>query len=184
MHFTTLNKQLLSLLFLFLPISVTQAQDNSLWHNKKAAVALTYDDALEAQLDNAVPLLDSLNLKVTFYLTGHFPGFRQHIDRWRAVAEKGHDLGNHTLFHPCKGDAPGREWVQPENDLNRYTMVRMLNEITMTNVLLKAVDGRSHRTFAYPCGDTAVGDSSYINQINEHFIGRAAYKVQRQQSIR
>ena len=88
------------------------AQDNGAWHDKKCAVALTYDDALNVHLDHAVPILDSLGLKATFYLSGYFPAFRERVADWKAAAAKGHELGNHTLFHPCTGNLPGREWVQ------------------------------------------------------------------------
>ena len=45
------------------------AQFNQPWQGKKCAVVLTYDDAINQHLDNAIPVLDSLGLKATFYLT-------------------------------------------------------------------------------------------------------------------
>src|SRR4051812_35140370 len=99
-----------SLLFVLLTFTqtLTFAQNNSVWNGKKCAVALTYDDALDVHLTNVVPVLDSLGLKGTFYLSGYFPGFFNNPKRWKAVADKGHELANHTLFHPCAGDKPGR----------------------------------------------------------------------------
>jgi sialate O-acetylesterase len=85
------------------------------------------------------------------------------------VAARGHELGNHTLFHPCEGKARGREWVKPEEDLNSYTVGRMVNEIETANALLAAIDGKSLRTFAYPCGDRKAGDSSYVEEIKKRF---------------
>ncbi|MDZ7691647.1 MAG: polysaccharide deacetylase family protein [Balneolaceae bacterium] len=119
-HQTLINTSLMALLIMLIASSGparAQEKDTSPWNGKQAAVALTYDDALAVQLQHAVPLLDSLDLKATFYLTGYFPGFRNHIDAWKEVAVNGHELGNHTLFHPCKG-GPGREWVQPDYDLS------------------------------------------------------------------
>ena len=46
------------------------------WNGKKCTVVLTYDDALNVHLDNAIPLLDSFRLKGSFYLSGYFPGCR------------------------------------------------------------------------------------------------------------
>ncbi|MGB2867406.1 MAG: polysaccharide deacetylase family protein [Bacteroidota bacterium] len=146
------------------------AQQKGDWNGKKCAVSLTYDDALNVHLDYVVPLLDSLGLKGTFYLSGFFPGFQKRAIEWRSVAEKGNELGNHTLFHPCEGKPPGREWVKPDYDLNHYTVQRMVDEIRMANILLKAIDGKSERTFAYPCGDRKAGDSSYVSQIESDFI--------------
>src|SRR5258708_28924157 len=107
------------------------AQFNPAWHGKKCAVVLTYDDALNVHLDNVIPLLDSLGLKATFYLSGYFPGSRQRIADWRKAAANGHELGNHTLYHPCIGNQPGREWVNSENDMSKYTVRRLEDEIRM-----------------------------------------------------
>jgi sialate O-acetylesterase len=146
------------------------AQSQTPWRGKQCAVVLTYDDALNVHLDKAVPVLDSLGLKATFYLSGFFPGFRQRVDDWKAVATRGHELANHTMFHPCTGNTPGREWVKPDYDLSKYTLVRMADEIRMTNTLLQALDGKIQRTFAYPCGDTQIGGVPYFAQVGEEFV--------------
>jgi sialate O-acetylesterase len=126
---------------------------------------------LNVHLNNVVPLLDSLGFKGTFYLSGAFPGFSAHVSDWASVAKKGHELGNHTLFHPCEGGVPGREWVNPDYDLKRYTVGRMVDEIRVANTLLHAMDGKTERTFAYPCGDMKAGDSSYVDKIRADFVG-------------
>ena len=135
------------LLFTFC-LSEAQPKNDTLWHNKKCAVVLTYDDAIPQHLDNAFPLLDSLQLKATFYITAYAAKGR--ISDWKKVAAKNYELGNHTLFHPCMG-GPGREWVKPGYDLNNYTVERMLDEIRMTNIFLEALDGKKARTFAFTC---------------------------------
>jgi sialate O-acetylesterase len=140
-----------------------------LWNNKKCAVVLTYDDALNVHLDNVIPLFDSLGIKGTFYLPGYFPGFRERMKDWAAASARGHELGNHTLFHPCEGQMPGREWVNSDYDLKKYTVQRMTDEINMANVVLESIDGKKDRTFAYPCGDMEAGDSSYVNKIKNEF---------------
>jgi len=146
------------------------------WQGKKAAVVLTYDDALDVQLDNAIPLLDSLNLKATFYLSTFFDGFKNRIKDWKKASENGHELGNHTLYHPCNGTLPGREWVNPNYDLSTYTVGRMVDEVHMTNVLLKAVDGKTERTFAFTCGDMKIGDEFFINKLKNDFIAARAVR--------
>lgn len=151
--------------------SYALSQDRGGWNGKRCAVCLTYDDALNVHLDHVIPLLDSLGFKGTFYVPGYFPGFRERLQDWRSAAKNGHELGNHTLFHPCEGKAPGREWVARDYDLNTYTVRRMVDEISEANTLLEAVDGKARRTFAYPCGDLKAGDSSYVGQIKGMFIG-------------
>ena len=50
---------------------------------KTAAIVLTYDDALPSQLDVAIPQLDAVRLKGTFFLDGDITAAE--MLRWRAV---------------------------------------------------------------------------------------------------
>ena len=168
---STIGECVLMISLIAASTSILHAQARDPWHGKKCAVCLTYDDALNVHLDNVLPLLDSLGFKATFYVSGYFPGFRERVGEWRLLASKGNELGNHSLFHPCEGKAPGREWVRPDYDLNNYTIQRMVDEISMANILLHAVDGQTKRTFAYPCGDIKAGDTSYVPNIRSEFIG-------------
>ena len=154
---------------------VLYSQFNPAWRGKKAAVVLTYDDALNVHLDNAIPLLDSLGLKGTFYLTAFAPGSKNRINDWRKAAANGHELGNHTLFHPCDG-GKGREWVNAEVDMKNYSLTRMTNEVRMTNVFLQAIDGKTKRTFAFTCGDMKIGDSLFINGMKNDFVAARAVR--------
>lgn len=154
-----------------------QAQFNPPWRGKKCAVVITYDDAYDQQLDHAVPVLDSLGLKASFYITAFSNSVQTRLDEWRKLATEGHELGNHTLFHPCAG-GKGREWVKPEYDLNNYTVQRMIDETRMTNVFLKALDGKTERTFAFTCGDMKIGDSSFIDAMKNDFIAARAVRNQ------
>ncbi|GAB3498969.1 polysaccharide deacetylase family protein [Spirosoma knui] len=140
------------------------------WQGKKCAVALTYDDGLQVHLDKVIPVLDSAGLKGTFYLSGNFPGVKARLNDWKVAASHGHELGNHTLFHPCTGQRPGREFVTPTYDLSTYTLQRITDEIRMTNTLLQALDGKTQRTFAYPCGDTKIGEVDYFDSVKKEFV--------------
>jgi peptidoglycan/xylan/chitin deacetylase (PgdA/CDA1 family) len=146
------------------------------WNNKKCAVVLTYDDALNVHLDNAIPQLDSLGLKGTFYLSAFMPGCKNRLEDWKLAAKHGHELGNHTLFHPCIGNTPDRSWVTAERDLSKYTLDRFVDEIRMTNVFLQALDGKTQRTFAYPCGDTLAQNQSVISKITSDFASARGVK--------
>mgnify|MGYP003671603203 FL=1 len=143
---------------------------NELWQGRQAAVVLTYDDALNVHLDNVVPALEAHGLKGTFYLAAFFDGSKNRINDWKKAAELGHELGNHTLYHPCDASLPGRSWVSPDNDLHNYTTAQILKEIRMTNVFLETLDGKKERTFAYTCGDTATGEGSFMEDIKGDFV--------------
>lgn len=157
-------------------LAFTAHAQSRLWAGKSCAVVLTYDDALEVHLDNAIPGLDSAGFKGTFYLSAAFPGFKNRMEDWRKAARKGHELANHSMFHPCAGDAPGREWVNADYNLSRYSVRRMTDEIRMNNIVLNLLDGKTQRTFAYPCGDMTAGGVSYVNDIKGDFIAARGTK--------
>ena len=162
--------------FLFLVIAtIGYSQTGQPWNKKKCAVVLTYDDAINQQLDNALPVLDSLGLKATFYLTAFSASMQARLSDWKKLSVKGHELGNHTLFHPCIGGT-GRQWVAKEYDMNHYTVKRMVDETRMTNLFLQALDGKTKRTFAFTCGDMKVGDSSFINAMKSDFVAARAVR--------
>ena len=140
------------------------------WNSKKAAVVLTYDDGLNVHIDNAATVLDSFGFKGTFYLPGNASALNNRIPEWKKMASNGHELGNHSLFHPCVGKKPGREFVTEERDLNNYTVARMVDEVRVTNTLLNSIDSKYKRTFAYPCGDMLIKDSAYFNQLKKDFV--------------
>jgi peptidoglycan/xylan/chitin deacetylase (PgdA/CDA1 family) len=157
------------IVYLFAVSSFAQSESRN-WNGKKCAVVLTYDDALNIHLDKVIPMLDSYQLKGTFYLIGSSPVVSNRILEWRAAAKNGHELGNHTLNHPCDGSLPGRGFVTPENDLSKYTVARAVNETRITNTLLKAIDGKTERTFAYPCGDLTIKDTLYYHFLKNDFV--------------
>ena len=159
-----------SVLFL-LTIGPVAAQQKTLWNGKKCSVVLTYDDALNVHLDNVIPELDSAGLKATFYLIGEAPVVSKRISEWRAIAKNGHELGNHSLRHPCDGQLPGRTWITPENDLSKYSLDRVVKEIQINNTLLQAIDGKTERTFAFPCGDKKVDSVAFYKMVENEFVG-------------
>jgi len=167
---------IVSLINLIFIVNAT-AQSSQPWNGKKCAVVLTYDDAINEHLDNAIPVLDSLSLKATFYVTAFSQSMQTRLNDWKKLATKGYELGNHTLYHPCIG-GKGREWVKPEYDMNNYTVKRMVDETRMTNLFLQALDGKTKRTFAFTCGDMKIGDSSFIYAMKDDFVAARAVRAQ------
>jgi sialate O-acetylesterase len=173
-----MNRTTTFLFILLIAIKTTSCTEkpDSMWHGKKCAVVLTYDDALNVHLDNAIPVLDSFLLRGTFYLWGNFEGCKNRLKEWRKASEAGHELGNHTMFHPCDATPKGREWVNKEQDLSKYTIERMTEEIKATNALLEAIDGKTKRTFAYTCGDMTIRGKSFINNMKSEFLAARAVR--------
>jgi peptidoglycan/xylan/chitin deacetylase (PgdA/CDA1 family) len=127
-----------------------------------AAIVLTYDDALASQLDVAIPQLDAAKLKGTFFLSGRLTPSA--LTRWRRAERRGHELGNHSVNHPCpRAMLPDR----PDHHADDYTVERMLDEIAAMNMTLSALDGRESRTFSVPCSQMIVGDKDYTHALRE-----------------
>jgi peptidoglycan/xylan/chitin deacetylase (PgdA/CDA1 family) len=108
-----------------------------------AAVSLTYDDGLDSQLDYAVPALDARGFKATFFLTEENMAAR--LRDWQAVAADGHEIGDHTVDHPC--------------DLRRYSAARFAREeIAGAERFLDSNFGPDRdRVYAFPCGVIDLG---------------------------
>jgi sialate O-acetylesterase len=160
----------LQFLFLLLlaPLVSSTAQHDFSWPGKaRAAVCLTYDDGLDCHLDIAAPALERHGFRGTFYVTGTSSSLYQRTEAWREMAARGHELGNHTLFHPCHGDR--FDWVRPEYDLNSYTFHQLKAELQVASSLLKAVDGEEERSFAYTCTNTTIDGVSFVDSIRGMF---------------
>lgn len=136
----------------------------------KAAVSIAYDDALDSQLDHAIPALNKYGLKGSFYLTLASDTVSRRLADWRAAATGGHELANHTLFHLCSRSRPGRDWVLEHRDLDQVTVAQLMDHIKLGNSMLHAIDGKTERTFTTPCGDLNAAGESYIAAATSEFV--------------
>lgn len=125
-------------------------------------ISLTFDDALDQHLDNALPALNDAGLKATFYAHLSAPALSRRMTEWTALAAVGHEIGNHTIFHPAD---MRKSWVREGNALDLYTLDRMDMELGLANQWLSAIDGQQERTFAYPCSNSVLGSHGKINNL-------------------
>ncbi|WP_235974249.1 polysaccharide deacetylase family protein [Luteimonas deserti] len=137
----------------------------------RAAVSLAYDDALPSHLDTAIPALDRYGLHGSFYLVLAADTVRTRLEAWRAAARRGHELGNHSLFHPCSAAGEDRGWVEPGQDLDTMSVARVQAEVALGNTLLHAIDGSTEHTFTAPCGDRRAADGDYVTGLESRFLG-------------
>jgi len=118
---------------------------------KKMALSLTFDDARLSQIDTGIPLLDKYGVKATFYVS---PGsMMKRFDKWKLAILNGHDIGNHSLNHPCSGNFA---WSR-NKALEEYSLKRMKDELDSASLLIKETLGMQPVSFAYPCGQTFIG---------------------------
>lgn len=108
---------------------------------EKGQIALTFDDASIENWHQYLPLLDSLNIKATFYVS-HYHSFNARKKALlKEIALEGHEVAYHTANHPdlvkevAKKGLAYVEEVEIKKDL-----------------LLMQKDGYSVTNFAYPYG--------------------------------
>jgi peptidoglycan/xylan/chitin deacetylase (PgdA/CDA1 family) len=155
----------------WLPLLAAAAEPFAWPEGRRAAVSLAYDDALDSHLDAAIPALDRHGFKGSFYLILGAEAVRRRMADWRAAARNGHELGNHSLFHQCSGSIAGREWVQPENDLDTTSVAQMRAQLLLANTMLHALDGNTEFTLTAPCGERTARDGDYIDAVKGDFLG-------------
>jgi peptidoglycan/xylan/chitin deacetylase (PgdA/CDA1 family) len=135
---------------------------------KLAAVSLSWDDARPSQIDIGIPLLDKHGIKATFFVVPSNVKARQ--SGWQKAARAGHEIGNHTLNHPCTGNLD----FAADKALEDYTLDRMSSELVTANKQLRELLGVTPETFAYPCGNTFVGRGldtrSFVPLVAAQFI--------------
>ena len=149
----------------FLTTVYGQSGNDFKWpHGAKAAFCLTYDDGFFNHINKVVPLLKKYHFKATFYLTPLSGSINLEMEKWKSLAKDGHELGNHTVYHPCSKSG-GAEWVKDYYDLDKYTTEQILAEIQVANTFLQALDGKKTRTFAYPCTDMYAGGLSFRDSV-------------------
>lgn len=134
----------------------------------RGAVSLTFDDARLSQVDRLIPILDRFGVKATFYVTTS--NLEKRLDGWKKAVRAGHEIGNHTLTHPCTGNYPAFRF----NALEEMTLADLAREIDNAQQAIVRTLGVTARSFAYPCGQTFVGRGrevkSYVPLVAERFL--------------
>lgn len=129
---------------------------------KRCIVSLTYDDALPCHFESVAPLLEEHGLHGTFYVPCGASLFN-HAEAWREVAAQGHELGNHTVFHPTHHQISSDDPYQ----LINYTARRWTDEARLANSILTLFDERTVRSFGHTCRRNIIGEGSAARAVDE-----------------
>ena len=135
--------------------ATTSESAPTLWpHGTKAAVSLSYDDSVPVHHHTVAPLLEKHGLRGTFYLSVLTI---ENTEAWKSVAAQGHELGNHSLFHPCRRVKSFESWLPEYYDLADYTPGRFRDELRVADLVLDLLDGGKPRTYGNNCTTLTIG---------------------------
>jgi beta-glucosidase-like glycosyl hydrolase/peptidoglycan/xylan/chitin deacetylase (PgdA/CDA1 family) len=149
--------------------TINPAETGFEWpEGKKLALSLTFDDARLSQIDTGIPIFDKHGVKATFYVSP--AAIPERLEGWKQAIESGHEIGNHSMTHPCTGNFP---WAR-EKALEKMTLRDIASEINEANKYINEVLGITPVSFAYPCGQKFVGRGnslrSYVPVVSDIFI--------------
>ena len=158
---------LLGLLYI-LPSALFSQNSSFKWPDgKKAAISLSFDDARNSHPKTGRDLFRRIGGKATFYVNP--PAMLYDIEGWKDLVADGHEIGNHTVNHPCSGNFL---WSR-EKSLENYSLTTMEQELLEANQQIYAMLGVHAKSFAYTCGNSFVGRGfnrhSYVPLIAKHF---------------
>lgn len=140
---------------------------------KRAAVSMSFDDGRVSQVEAGLPLLKKANVKVTFYVTP--AAVEKNVAGWRQAVADGHEIGSHSLTHPCTGNYA----FSAKNALEDFDLPKMAAQLDEATDRIHKLLGVKPTTFAYPCGLKFVGRGrdvkSYVPLIAERFLVGRGY---------
>jgi peptidoglycan/xylan/chitin deacetylase (PgdA/CDA1 family) len=141
---------------------------------KRAAVSLTFDDARLSQIDTGLALFKKEGVKVTFYVTSG--NIEPRLAGWKQAVADGHEIGNHSMTHPCTGNYQ----FSLKNALENYDLRMMAHQLDGANDEIQEMLGVRPKTFAYPCGQKFVGrgldERSYVPLVAARFLVGRGYR--------
>lgn len=160
---------ILLFLFLFQVPEISLGQENFPWpEGKKFAISLSFDDSRKSNLDYGIPILNQYGVKGTFYV--HPQVVKENLKEWKDAILKGHEIGNHTLVHPCS-----ENFIWSRNkSLEEYSLESMREELEQASQQIYELLGVKPISFAFTCGQTYVGRGagkrSYAPLIADLFV--------------
>jgi hypothetical protein len=147
-----------------------------------SALSLTFDDGLPSHLGIAIPELDRRGMRGTFYLNprgsedeSSSTSWREQLEPWIPAAQAGHEMGNHSINHPCSLNID-IDWAP---NLMYMSLAELKKDLLEAQRRLSTLFPMQKATsFAYPCYETSVGRGlqrqSYVPLVARLFAaGRA-----------
>jgi hypothetical protein len=153
------------------------ARDAGKWPDPyQGAVSLCYDGSLPNQLDQVVPLLDSLAFAGTFF--SYPPNLIEAFSGWRDVASYGHEIANGFLWGITNADGLVPQWPQETLETEFLEAEALLQPLQPGHPL--ALSHPSVRTSWGANGLPAIEDvvASVSLKLNEECLGQLSHTAE------
>ena len=138
------------------PVGKSDQQEEIVYHsrrNDRMEIALSFDDGPHPRLTPVIlSILEEYGIKATFFMVGENVGY--YPDAARAVAEAGHEIGNHTFSH---------------RKFNRMSEHEMLDEIHACEQAISGVTATPAHFIRPPEGQ--------MNEAMRRVIGTLDYRI-------
>ena len=116
-----------------------QAQQSFKWPpGKRAAISLSFDDARLSQIDYGIALLEKYGIKATFFVSP--ASVKERLPGWKKVVSLGHEIGNHSMTHPCTANYE----FSVQNALEGFALATMAKELDDANAEVERLLGVRH----------------------------------------
>jgi len=126
---------------------------------RKGVMTLTYDGGQLCHLEHALPYLNALGLKATFFVDG--ADFVTHVNRWKEARAWGHEIANGCIVKAAYADGRMPAW--------NSQMIQ--DEIVETQGMFREVLGIEPTSFAFPWGyPQCQGGADYRHVAQARFI--------------
>ncbi len=135
------------------------------------ALSLTFDDGRINQIEKAIPILNDLGFKGTFYVCPSGDNWSEKLAPWVDVYKQGHEIGNHTVSHICsRALSPNRV----DRCLENMTLSDIEEDIVKASERIRLLlPDQESFTFCYPCYNNHVGygltRQSYVPIVAKYF---------------
>lgn len=96
----------------------------------------SYPTYLDIFVPYVLDILDELNLKITFFIVGQDAALEQNQKYLKMIADRGHEIGNHSFHH--------ESWLQT------YSKEQIENEIIQAEEAIERVTGKKTKGFRGP----------------------------------
>ncbi len=142
-----------AILLLLVLLNTTCKKFYKLGHLHDSGIALTFDDQRIDNWFESISLLDSFNVKATFYISGYNNLTPSQKAKLAEIRNRGHEIAYHSLNH-----VNVKEYLRRNNNINA-----LLTREILPGLHTMMADGYTLESFAYPYGtSTKESDSALL----------------------